>query len=303
MADVENKPETTETGEVTGNRNQSRLDHLNAIAEANDSERDLDRPIEEQVAGKPEKPQEAPEVEASPAVETPAEATIEVVEQAPDHKKYKLKILGEEREVTEDELIRRAQKNESADHYLAEAAKLYRQAQEYSAQNPEVPQPSRDVDEDLGLARAIQMGTEQEALEAIRKIRTAQPPPMDAAAVVRDVENRMSFRQAVTWARKEYQDIFGDPDLEALFLTKDRNLVDGQDSRAYEDRYKEIGDGIRAKFKTPSVQFEAKESRKASVTTLPRANSRAVVPAQDEPVESVSQTIAGMAKARGQVLA
>lgn len=217
-----------------------------------------------------------------------------------ESERFQLKVNGKVVELTRDELIARAQKVESADQYLAEAARARTDAirQQHPAPSPDTQ--AQSVEDDLALVRAIQMGSEEEAVHAIRKLKTPSVQPDEFARLI---DERMTFQQAATRVQDEYKDIFADPNLKQLFLNKDAELVAQGDGRSYFDRYQAIGNEVREWVggvrKTGSVAD--KQQRKASVTQITPASSRVASQTQEEPEESISDVISQMARTRGQV--
>jgi hypothetical protein len=288
----------TENGEVVGTENDARLALFNSIADNADRERaeelaDIndDGSLTEFVAPAAEN--------VDVEVAEPVTEAAPVEAQAPT--KHKLKVNGREIELTFEEMRERAQKVESADMYLAEAARL-RQAL--------VPAPSTDVrpdanmvEDDLALVRAIQIGTEEEALQAIRKLKSNGPSQDDLA---RTVDERITFKEAIHNFNTQFSDIVGDPYLKKLALDTDAQLIANGDRRPYAERYAEIGNNLRewVRSKAPAPQEAApvvdKESRKAAVSTAPKvASAKTASSLQEEKEDSVADTIASIARARG----
>ena len=215
-------------------------------------------------------------------------------------KKYKVKVNGQDREFTEAELIERASKTEAADQKFQEAAKLKREAEELR-QTPQKDSAKPEVEEDdLALARALQMGSEEEAARVIKKIR--ERPTLTEGDVVRKIDERLTFTSSVERFKTEYPELFADSYLSKLVSLRDEELVKQGDTRSYYDRYKSIGEEMKGwlgKMK-PASQ---KEERKASITTLKVASGRKAEPSDEDEEQSTSDTISQMAKARGQTYA
>lgn len=307
-----------QASDTVGTGNEDRLALLSAIADQADAAR------EEELANvnddgstepfKADKPAPAEEDAAAPAAEESAPAT----EDPPaEPKRYKLKVNGRELELTEQELIDRAQKIEAADDYLRQAAEAKRRAAEPAAPpgpTPEELQRLQD-EEDRALVRAIQMGTEEEAAAALRKLRTqasATARPSDQSLtpddVSRVIDERLEFNRAIERFRTEYSDIEGDPYLKKLALDRDAELLAQGDRRPYWDRYEEIGRDIRSwkeklapASRPDQPSFQDKEQRKAAAPKVPvaaSAKTKPPAPADDED-ETPSAIIANMAKSRG----
>ncbi len=205
------------------------------------------------------------------------------------------KVNGIERLMPLSEVIARAQKIEAADQYLAEAARLRNQA----LQSP--PKDAISVeDEDLALARAIQMGDEVEAVAAIRKLRSTGPSKDD---LTKTIDERLTFNDAIAKFRDDYKDIVNDPYLNKMAMDTDTQMIANGDRRPYEVRYREIGDNLRgwvSKFRGEEVKPMTKQERKASAPAVPKAAAgKTVTTVEEEKEESAADIIAGIASQRG----
>lgn len=213
----------------------------------------------------------------------------------PAEQKHRIKVNGKEQELSYEELVARAQMVESAHDYLEQAKRIRLDA----LQSTQTAKPAAEVspvEDDLALVRALQMGSEEEALHAIRQLRS---PTIDLPKLV---DERMSFQQAVSRFQTEFKDVFEDPNLRTLVLNKDAELIAQGDGRSYWERYEAIGNEVRQWVgnvrKTPTDKL----TRKASASSAPAAaGSRVSQQTQEEPDESVSDVIAQMARTRGQV--
>lgn len=222
-------------------------------------------------------------------------------------RKLRLKVNGEERELTEEQVIALAQKVASADEYLRiakEAAAVSRPpVQEPAPSHVDVPEgPS---EEDLALAQALQVGSTEEAAAAIHALRGRSPSP---DVISSQVEDRIAYKQARDWVQETYSDVFDDPITARLFIAVDQDLLATGDRRPYRDRYKAIGEHIRtwkggvkpATGQDPSLT--SKERRKATVQVIPTAGRRVATEAPDDDGdEDSTSVIAQMARQRGQI--
>ena len=211
--------------------------------------------------------------------------------------KRKIKANGQEREVTEEELIKLAEKGAGADELFRDAARLRKEAEELRRQQQ--PAATAVDDDDRALARALQMGNEEEAAAVIRKIRTRPSEPADVQNLI---DQRLEFRNSADWFQKEYPDIVSDPNLLQLVLGEDEKLVNAGDKRGYKDRYKQIGDGLRKwrdGLKAPASTQERIE-RKANLQLVPAASVRAAAPKEEDDGPSDREFIAQEARRRGQ---
>ena len=226
-------------------------------------------------------------------------------------KKYRLKVNGRELELTEEELIARAQKIEAADEYLRQAAEAKRRLEQPSAADPKVIQRHQD-DEDLALVRAIQVGTEQEAVAALRKLReqsSSARPSLSRDDVSRTIDERLAFNTAIDRFSTEFNDVWTDPILKKLAFDRDAQLLKEGDTRSYWDRYEQIGGEIRSwrQSLTPAAKQDAsmaeRQERKAAAPKVPTATasvkSKPAKAEEDDTDDSPSSVIAAMAQRRG----
>ncbi len=240
-----------------------------------------------------------------------AQAEINQVAEPEVSVKHKIKVNGKEVELTTDELIARAQKVESADEYLKEASEKLRDAE--SRKTPESEPSNADVqaqalERKRALVRAIQMGTEEEAMAAIEEL-SGHNPSVSADDIARTVDERLTFKTAVERFQTEYKDLVEDPILMNIVLTRDKELLAQGDKRGYWERYDEIGKSVRTwhqsivdKAKASVKQPENdKLARKQSAPSAPPSAAQkapAVVDDEDKE-ETASEIIAAIAKARG----
>ena len=265
-----------ETGETVGTGNDARVAMLEAIGQNNDTERGEDL-------------QEFSEDGSLAENEVSAyQPNVEVVDEP---QMFTLRVNGRDIQVTQDELIARAQKVEAADEYLREAARLRNDATQ------KLSQDASPVDDDLALARAIQMGNEEEAVAAIRALKSKGPSQDD---LNRTIDERLTFNEAISKFRTEYSDIITDPYLNKLALDMDAQMLASGDNRDYYTRYKEVGDKLRNWVGGIAAPVQGKVERKASAPSTPRVSGgKAAAATTEEKEESVSDIIAQMAAKRG----
>lgn len=214
--------------------------------------------------------------------------------------KRAFKINGKEVYLSDDEITERVQKSESADQKFQDAARLRREADELrAAQVPVEPDPAYE-DVDLEFARSLQMGSEEDAAAAIKRMRTPSVKPDEIRNIV---SAQISLQEAAQRFKTDYADIFEDPVLTKLVVDEDARLVNSGDKRTYTERYSSIGDQVRQwrDGLKKSTDMSTKQERKASLTVVPTASGRKVAPVEDNTEESPSSVIANMARARGQI--
>ena len=291
--------------DVVGTGNDARLALLNQINDANDEIRaddyqsvNDDGTTEAFVVQKSDGTKEelADEAVHEPIIDHDAETSVQL---------HKIKVNGVEKEVTYQELVDRAQKIAAADVYLAEASRIRQELIAKSAQQPQHQQDNRQqqLEEAKALARALQMGTEEEAAEVIlrleQKIHQAARPQDD---ISKTIDERLTFNEAISKFRTEYADITGDYRLNKMALEMDTEMIRNNDRRPYEVRYKEIGDSIRGWVNqfNPAAPVQDKQARKAAAPAVPKAASgKTPSSADEEKEETVSDVIADIAKNRG----
>jgi hypothetical protein len=233
--------------------------------------------------------------------------------------KFKIKVNGKEIELTQEELIARAQKVESADVYLADAARAKKASE--APPPPEGPTAEeiqlQQDEEDARIVRAIQMGTEEEAKIAVRLLtsRVAARPSVSPDDMSRAIDERLAFNEAITDFRKNFPDIASEPLLNSLAQQRDANLVASGDTRPYKERYESIGKELRAwkeglvpapkaqeDPKVPDVSFADKDTKKAAAPKTPAIATKKVAKVEEEDEDGEEDTatvIANIRKARG----
>lgn len=176
------------------------------------------------------------------------------------------------------------QKDMTADERLVEATRILKEAKELNtgkaAQPTEArpPNPVQGEDDDAALARAIQLGSDDEARAAISKLRNSGR--VDDQSITSMIDARIEFREAASWVQSTYKDLLEDPVLGGIFMQKEAEARAAGDKRSYRDLYTEIGDGLR-KWKEGLVPkqdtTQDKNDRKANLTVIPTANAKAPI--------------------------
>jgi len=311
------KVEMAEEGEATGNGNDARLKILQQINDQNDASLAENGDLADvnddgtTSAFTKEETLSDEEVAARELQRAEDEANLAPKDEPHEEAKHKIKVNGKELELTTDELVERAQKVESADTYLKEASQKLRDA-EANAAKPTLPSiedvTAKAAEERRALVRAIQMGTEDEAMAAIEKLQS-RTPSVSADDVARTVDERLTFNDAVSRFQTEYKDLAEDQVLLNIVLQRDKELIAQGDKRSYWERYEDIGNSVRdwkdklTKPATTETQkpVSDKQTRKASASAVPQgAGTKAPAAVNDEDKEeSVVDVISAMAKARG----
>jgi len=309
--------DVNENGEALGTGNDARIALLNKLADQADDFRkdefldivDIDKGITEPfVVQSADGIQSELTDDTNVAAETAAALAAEQAEAAAASQApvvHKIKVNGREVELT-PELIADAQKVASANEYLRQAAEL-KNAANAALSTKQIEVAAAEQAEDLvALTRAIQMGTEEEAVEAVRKLKATGPSKDDIA---RQIDDRVNFNTAYIQYSKDYKDIIEDPILNKLAVDKDIELVKNKDPRGYSERWAAIGNELREwkeklspkGVQTPvAVQQSDKLARKAAAASAtPTANATKQSSSVEEKEPSVQEVIQAMAAARG----
>ena len=232
----------------------------------------------------------------------------------------KVKIDGEERTVTEDELIRSYQKNQAADRRLEEAAQLLRAANDRAAQleaqiqeQPPTVQPSVGLrDEVKSTLAVIYGGDEEAAAEALTNLLTKtrggdQPTPQPVQLNVNELANAVSekleFDTAFAKVKSDYPDLINDPNLEMLTAMKLQQAVDAGYARGAallavaSDVYQSLGrqPAGRQPDPAPTPKPNARQDNKERLDPVRAASSSAIPPsvlAEEANPSSVIQEMA-----------
>jgi hypothetical protein len=235
------------------------------------------------------------------------EAGVVKGEEAPSEpKKYKLKINGQEVELTEAQVLERAQKVSSADEYLQTASKALEASKALALSQPDGSASVEEDDTEATLTSALQ-GDE----EAIKKIalRLKAPPatvtPADVRSVVAD---QTRFTDALKWFQGEYKDLCSNPKVFEECQRRDAALAKAEPALPYRDRMARVGNEVRAWVKqltgghspAPTPPRDDKLHRKASVANVPQAGGRQTVREDEEEEEPTESVIDKMARARHQ---
>ena len=315
-----NEETDQQTGEESGagTGNDDRIARLNAIADQTDADRAEEfANVNDDGSTEPYVVAATEQQDAESALANTEEQSASVSDDdgspSAEAKRYRIKVNGKELELTEAQLIERAQKIEAADEYLRQAAEARRKLEQIA--KPEVDEVElrrRQDEEDRALVRAIQVGTEEEAAAALRKLReqTSARPSLSRDDVSRTIDERLAFNQAIEKFSSEYTDVWADPILKKIALDRDAQLLKDGDQRTYWERYSSIGEEIRTwkqsiapAAKQPEPTMADKVERKASAPKVPTATasvkSKPVKVEEDDVDDTPTSVIAQMAARRG----
>ena len=265
---------------------------LDAIADGADAKRVAEDGLV--IEGDATEVETAPE-EAEPPTVPPDEALDVPPPEAPQ-RKFKLKVAGKELELTEEEVIARAQKVESADEYLRQASETVRKA---LAPPPPVQDEAPKVEEDdLALARALQMGSEEDAAKAIHNLRNARPSvtPDEVRRIAREA---LRIDSVVAAAEAKHQDLLTHPEWGDLFRLRLQQMQQTAPETPVSVAYDKVAERLSAALPETDRQ-KAKLERKRAAPSVPTAAARQTANTEEEGEESATEVIAKMAAARKQ---
>lgn len=253
-------------------------------------------------AQEPEADPEATVPQAEPAA--PASAAPAAAQSGIDlNADYDFVIDGKPVKLKGSQITARVQKGESADYRLELASRLLKEAEQRASQQQlpaqgatrAQPQASQQpaLDE-AQLANMIQFGTQEQAAQAIKALRSQRPDTVTQQGLQsfmvqqlpRIVESQLAFRDGLALAKSQYADIIEDPYLRQLFFFKENEARKAGDTRPHVELYKAIGEDLRKHFNRPApsaasaaaptaqaAQRDQKLAAKAAAPAAPRLAS------------------------------
>jgi prophage antirepressor-like protein len=281
--------------------------------------------ISKQINGDPEA--DAPE----PAVTT--ETDTQLAAQLSDEPKFlndgldqyrvKVKIDGQESDVSVADMQREYQKAGAADRRMADATRLQRENMELQErlqqqlQNiPAVPDVE-DIDTANQYTTALFAGDEAEANKAfatavkkavqaaIGETGRSNTTQVDPVQIAQQVKQQMVADTALEQSRADYPQLYADPDIEALGATKiQRKIAEG---KSFAEALTETGSEFAKSFNwttagrqnenATTTARDIKLDRKANIDNVRAINSKTTT--TEAPPQSTTDVIAEMRKARG----
>lgn len=242
-----------------------------------------------------------------------------------------IKVDGVEQQVPESKIreagIRELQKESAADRRLSEATKLLNEAKSLQKPQPDSQKPTGEQSATLPanqvdaeeLARAIQYGTDEESVAAVKRLLEAQgrnTATLSQEQIQAQVASAVEFQTAMDRYKQSpeqggFADIFNDPELQRMAVEKENAKRKAGDNRPYWEVMKECGDEVRGwlnKYRTTEQtttvgdlserrkkKAGANPPRSAQVRTLQKKQSQVQKPkTQREKIEE-------MKRARGQI--
>ena len=299
-------------------RNDERLERLNAIANQADEKKSADGMEDlddeawtEQGARREREPEQddgtvvAEAEEADRNLDEARAAGADDVKVTNGETYYRLIVNGQERWLTLQQLRENASKVSAADEYLRSAKELVKNNLTAAPSHRDEP-ASTDRGRVRELLNRAIMG-EQEAIDELAQAIERPSASADVARLVDErVDGRLTFREAVNWFDKEYQGELSDPRLKEYMVWKDSQLAQSNPDMDFKERLRTVGEEARALRGRPVAppadpQRRAdKEQRKASVRAIPVAGGRQADDSDEDENETYESSIAKMASARGQ---
>lgn len=275
---------------------------------------------------------DAAQRELTAAAANAAAATVRAQEAAgiDPQAKRRLKVNGQEVEMTIEEMEREVQKGLTADIRLRQIAEERRQLEEQQRQLQQqaaaAPQAKPGVGADPTVTKkftsALFAGDEEQATQAFNEavssaVQAAQGQSgamrstPDPAAIAVQVRQQIAIDSALERSRSDYPELYSDPDIEALAASKITRKVETE-GLSFVDALGSVQDEFAAKFgwkkaaRTPTStaahnRREDKLARKESLD-LPVGGPNVKTSTQEEQPASVHDTIREMARLRGQAV-
>ena len=302
MTDEEAKREQ-EAKAANDQRNNERLERLNAIANQNDENGEFDD-IEDEAWDDQTPAADVPDAEPEEVTEARGHGADDVRE-TNGETYYRIIVNGQERWLTLQQLRDTSSKITAADEYLRNA----KQAMQNVGVAPSTDEPqSRETGVRDMLTRAL-MG-EQEAIDELARRLERTPSQTDVLRSVDErIDGRLTFRQAVDWFETEYADTLKIEPVRARAVQVDAELAAQNPEMDFKARLKMVGDDARNYLQqlrsqigvvAPDSGRSQKEARKASVRSLPVAGGRQSDGGEEGDDETYETTISKMAQSRGQ---
>lgn len=302
MTDEEAKREQ-EAKAANDQRNNERLERLNAIANQNDESGEFDD-VEDEAWDDQTPSADVPDAEPEEITEARSHGADDVRE-TNGETYYRIIVNGQERWLTLQQLRETSSKVTAADEYLRNA----KQAMQNVGVAPSTDEPqSRESGVRDMLTRAL-MG-EQEAIDELARRLERTPSQTDVLRSVDErIDGRLTFRQAVDWFEAEYADTLRVEPVRQRAVQVDSELAAQNPDMDFKARLKMVGDDARTYLQQLRNQLgvvaqdsgkSQKEVRKASVRSLPVAGGRQSDGSDEGDDETYESTISKMASARGQ---
>jgi hypothetical protein len=291
--------------------NDDRLSRMEAIADANDTARNLEdnaMGIKDDAAER-EARAIAEDEEAARLLQTEgagkdlagSDDGTKVQDNNSDEKlingvvHYLTVVNGREKWLTLKQLRDISQKVEAADEYLHNASEAVKNASRLALSKQDEP-VSLEKDEMKKLLASVALGDE----EAIEKLASALSRPSEVTPdVVRQIDQRLSFRTELASLESKSKDLLEDPYMGRLFRSRLGEMKQENPTMGLSEAYTSIDKELRTAFPARSKDTtKDKLERKRTLVNVPTAASRQATEEEPEGEDNVTDTIAKMAEAR-----
>ena len=210
---------------------------------------------------------------------------------------YKQIVNGVERWQTLKQIREAAQKVDSADEYLRQSAESVRNASRLALSTKDEPSELGE-DELADLLAKTALGD----VEATKKLasRLSRRPSEVTPDVVRQIDQRLSFRTELARLEDKSKDLLENPYARRLFNARLAELKAENPTMGLTEAYTSIDTELRTALPgLTKAKPQDKLERKRTLVNVPTAASRQVEPDDEEGEEDVGSVIEKMAKARG----
>jgi hypothetical protein len=329
-ADAARKLAEDKAKKARADRNSASIDRRNAIADAADAEREKTEPLtaideeEDPVddAGDPD-PHENEEGDAESIAQAQAEedendeareaGAEDTRKSASGVTEYRLTVNGKAKWATLEQIRASAQKVDSADEYLQNASEAVTRAAAKGPTADEVQAEQQEESDRKGrVAHLKDLQTraalgDDEAIDELAQVLDglSRVTPDVLRIVDQRVDARVAgtnaFQGAVDWFEGEYATELSSPRLKKFAAQLDKQFASESPGMPPKERLKKVGEELREMRKefggkTPGPS--TKQLRKEEVGQVPRASGRRVESDDEEPVETIQETIRRMAQGR-----
>ena len=292
-----------EARQVNTDRNNERLERLNAIANSADERKSPD--IEDDDSTSWEEQEDAPVEKTAAQAEEAAEHGADDVRVTNGENYYRIIVNGHEKWLSLQQLRDTSSKVTAADEYLRTAKEAVKNISAQAPSKDEFATPAKGRVREV-LTRAL-MG-EQDAIDELALHLDGTLSREDVLkAVDGRVDGRLTFREAVDWFETEYGDVLKIDAVRQRAVSIDAEMAQQDPNMDFKARLKQVGDDARQYHQQLRRQFGAedtgrsqKEARKASVRSIPVAGQRQVGEEDEDDGESYESAIGKIASARGQ---
>jgi hypothetical protein len=209
--------------------------------------------------------------------------------------KHKIKVNGVEKELTYEELLAKAQKVDNADQYLEKAKEAYKVVTERPPVEDVAKIDEAFREESRALARALQMGDEEEATKAVIQLRAR--PSLTQDVVQSTVDTRIALQKQLETVESQHRELLQHKTLGPIFRQRLTALGRENPTMSLNDGYNQVAESVNTDFGAMLKPATAKLERKAATPQVPAAGGRQKPPVDEDAEVPVSEQIRLMAKA------